>query len=282
MGRVAGRGRRRVGVHRLAEGAGGRTVVLCHPAPGSGSFDPDPAATQASGVTLIGLDRPGYGDSASVRSGDWATVHRAADDIAEVLDGLRADAVGVAGWGAGGRVALALAARRPGLVARVAVIGTHARDDAVPWLSPHQRALLEALRGEASFRAHRLIAHQFPRRLPDDPRDALALLGAADVEVGPEARVRLIEMLSAGYSAGPAGLAADIAGHCLRPWGFDPANVGTPTLLLYGVDDPVAGPEHGKWWLERLPAAEYEQVCGAGHLLVVPAWQRVLEFLFPV
>ncbi|MDQ2996568.1 MAG: hypothetical protein M3R61_05860 [Chloroflexota bacterium] len=35
-------GNRRVAVHRLAEGSSGRTLVLCHPAPGAGTFDPDP------------------------------------------------------------------------------------------------------------------------------------------------------------------------------------------------------------------------------------------------
>ena len=56
----------------------------------------------------------------------------AADDLAGVLDCLPVERVGVVGWSAGGRVALALAARRPDLVDRVVVLATPAPDEEVP------------------------------------------------------------------------------------------------------------------------------------------------------
>lgn len=43
---------RQVGVHTLATVRRERTVVLCHPAPGSGAFDPDPEATAARAKVL--------------------------------------------------------------------------------------------------------------------------------------------------------------------------------------------------------------------------------------
>src|SRR5688500_4339700 len=76
---------RHVEVHVLAA-AGDRTIVLCHAAPGAGNLDPDPARTAERAVTLPAVDRPGYGGSDRVRSGEWATVASAADDIASVLD----------------------------------------------------------------------------------------------------------------------------------------------------------------------------------------------------
>src|SRR5205814_911319 len=114
--------------------------IWCHGAPGSGRFDPDPEETAARGVTLVGIDRPGYGRSTPVEPGTWATVAGAADDIAAVVRGLDGGPVGVAGWSAGGRVALALAARHPDLVDRVVVIATPAPDEAIPWMSPETRA----------------------------------------------------------------------------------------------------------------------------------------------
>ncbi len=81
---------RRVAVHDLTPDApaDAPVVLLCHAAPGSGRFDPDPAATSARGVRLVAPDRPGYGGSDAVGSGSWAGVDTAADDAAAVLESL--------------------------------------------------------------------------------------------------------------------------------------------------------------------------------------------------
>ena len=96
--------------------AGAPVVLFCHAAPGSGDFDPDPAVTAARGVRLIAVDRPGYGGSDAVGDDEFATVALAADDAAAALEAVLAPGAtaGVVGWSAGGRVALALAERRPG------------------------------------------------------------------------------------------------------------------------------------------------------------------------
>jgi hypothetical protein len=88
-------------------------------------------------------------------------------------------------------------------------------------------------------------------------------------------------MLRAAFAQGARGLAADIAGYCLQPWGFEPEAVRAKTLLLYGSHDPVADPRHGRWWQSRLPDARLEVAPGAGHLLVIPMWARVLSHLAP-
>jgi pimeloyl-ACP methyl ester carboxylesterase len=133
---------RAVTVHELTPNApaDAPVVLLCHSAPGSGSFDPDPAATAAAGVRLIAVDRPGYGGSAPVKDG-FATI----------------------------------------------------------------------------------------------------------------------------------GLAAD------ADWGFTPPQVTADVLLAYGADDERVPPAHGEWYRDRLPSAELQLWPGVGHLVVVPAWGRVLE-----
>jgi pimeloyl-ACP methyl ester carboxylesterase len=273
---------RRVAVHVVAEGSTDRTVVFCHSAPGSGAFDPDPEATWARGVTLIGVDRPGYGGSDPARAGTWAGVDRAADDLAEVLDALGTGPVGVAGWSAGGRVALALAARRPDLVDRVVVIGTPAPDDQVNWMTPAARGSFDEMRGQPPEQVHEAIARMLGAALPEDP---LSLLGATDADADalarPGARERLADMVKNALAQGMTGLAADIAGYCLRPWGFEPGEVRAKTLLIHGAKDPIAGPRHAKWYQPRLPDARFEQVPGAGHLVVLPKWERVLSHLAP-
>jgi pimeloyl-ACP methyl ester carboxylesterase len=265
-----------------------RLVVFCHSAPGAGRFDPDPAQTRAAKTTLLAVDRPGYGRSDPVPTGRWGTVASAADDIAAVLDNIGVEQVGVVGWSAGGRVALALAARRPDLVDRVAVIATPAPDEAVPWIDPRQREQLDHLRELPPEMAHEELARSLAGLIPSDPfsDEALWLLaaeGTSDKAAlrSPGVRNRLGEMLRAAFAQGAAGLAADIVGYCLQPWGFDPEAVEAQTLLLYGSRDPVAGPAHARWWQERLPNARLEVAPDAGHLVLLPMWSRALSHLTP-
>jgi hypothetical protein len=123
--------------------------------------------------------------------------------------------------------------------------------------------------------------------VPEDPhsREALRLLGVGPAD---EAALRadgvgarLGEMLRAAFVQGTRGLAADIAGYSLQPWGFEPEAVQAKTLLLYGSRDPLVDPRHGRWWQSRLPDARLEVAPEAGHLLLVPMWARVLSHLAP-
>ena len=290
---------RRVALHRTtleaawfpaqgrSRGAEERVVVLCHSAPGAGILDPDPVETRARNVRLLSVDRPGYGGSDPVRTGEWATVASAADDLAAVLDSLGLESVGVAGWSAGGRVALALAARRPDLVDRVVVLGTPAPDAEVPWIEGEEREELDRVRALPSPAAHLELAERLRSVVPADPHstEALWLLAAGSADESAlrvdGVRRQLGEMLRAAFVQGAGGLAADIAGYCLQPWGFRLDAVEAETLLLYGSHDPLAGPKHGRWWHARLPNARLEVAPGAGHLLLFPMWSRVLAHLAP-
>jgi pimeloyl-ACP methyl ester carboxylesterase len=279
---------RRVAVHWLAEGDGRQTIVFCHPAPGAGNLNPNPEETAKRPVTLIAFDRPGYGASEPMPDNEWASVSASADDLAEGLQQMKTGPVGVAGWSAGGRVALALAARYPDLVDRVVIIATPAPDEEVSWIPPEEKQGLEALRGLPPGEVHTRLAAQLAEMVPPDaPIEAyLPLLGRSpaddDALAIPGAAERLKNMMDAAFSQGTTGLAADIAGYCLHPWGFEPAEVQAKTLCLYGSRDPIAGSRHGTWWQNHLPQGRLEMVPGAGHLLVIPIWHRVMSFLAPV
>ena len=292
-------GQRRVAVHRTATRAGWlasagivdgdaeRTVVFCHSAPGAGIFDPDPVETRAREVTLLAVDRPGYGGSDPMGDDEWATVSAAADDIAAVLDRFKVRRTGVVGWSAGGRVALAFAARHPELVDRVVVAATPAPQEEVPWISPEYEQLLQRMSSRGPRDVHAELSEILAPLVPEDPYSDLALAGFTtapaddDVVNTGETRARLGEMLRIAYIQGASGLAADLAGYCLQPWGFEPSEVEAKVLLLYGSRDPVAGPKHGRWWKERLSNARLEVAPGAGHLLIVPLWHRVLSHVAP-
>ena len=278
---------RRVALHRLAEGNAQRTVVFCHPAPGAGNLDPNPEETAKRQITLISVDRPGYGDSEPVSREGWASVDVAADDVAEVLQKMDVAPVGVVGWSAGGRVALALAARRPDLVDRVVILATPAPDEAVPWIPAEEKQGLEALSQLPPNEVHHQLGEQLAQMLAENPskEGRLSLLGRSPADdealAVPGVSNRLASMLDAAFAQGPTGLAADIAGYCLRPWGFEPTGVQAKTLCLYGSKDPTAGSRHGTWWQKNLAQARLEMVPDAGHLFVFLMWHRVLSFLAP-
>lgn len=280
---------RTVAVHGLTKVDGSaRTIVFCHAAPGAGSFDPDPDESAARNICLIAVDRPGYGGSDPLPPGEWLSVDRGADDVAEVLRMRGIERASVAGWSAGGRIALALAARHPDLVERVAVIATPAPDEEVPWIPPEQRESLDALRGKFPDEVHAALMSQMAGLVPSDPAapEAMGLIGAGPADepvlARDDVRDRLVTMFGEAFALGATGMVAEIAGYCLRPWGFEPGDVKQRTLLIYGAMDPITGSKHGRWWQQHLPDARLEMVPDAGHLVVVPMWKRVLSFLAPI
>ncbi|WP_375400907.1 alpha/beta fold hydrolase [uncultured Amnibacterium sp.] len=290
------RGGRQAGVQGRGDPVSQRIVLFCHPAPGSGGFDPDPRITAEWGVHLIGMDRPGYGASPPLPDDEWPTITDRADDLAEYLGVIRAEAkaaglpgprhVGVVGWSAGGRVALALASAYPDLVDRVAVVATPAPQSAVPWMpSEYTEAVPRLLTLPAAEAKHGLRS-MLSSQMPEDgetPDPQLVGASSADAAVlqQPGVRGRLERMLQDAYTQGPVGAADDMLSHASDDWGFDLRSVRARTLLVYGAKDAVVPPAHGKWYRHRIHGAKLQVVRDVGHLVVVAAWQDVLAHVAP-
>jgi pimeloyl-ACP methyl ester carboxylesterase len=267
--------------------ADGPVVVLLHAAPGSRRFDPQPAVTAAAGVRLVTVDRAGYGGS-----DPWPA------DVVPTLDGLAADVehglrrlgllaaprgVALAGWSAGGRAALALAARLGDDVRAVALLAAPASDDDVPWIPEGHREVLHQLRGRPA-EAVGTLAGMFEAALPPSGAAAVPMVagGAADdalLERDAGLRARLAGMLDEALRGGAAGIATDLTAANVPPSGFDPASVRVPVHLWYGEDDPGVTPAHGEHFAATLPDARLVVVPGAGHLVPVTEWEQVLAAL---
>ena len=86
-------------------------------------------------------------------------------------------------------------------------------------------------------------------------------------------------MLGAATAQGLTGMWPTSPATHSRDWGFTPSQVAADVLLAYGADDERVPPAHGEWYRDRLPSAELQLWPGVGHLVVVPAWGRVLEQL---
>ncbi|MGH3626493.1 MAG: alpha/beta fold hydrolase [Sciscionella sp.] len=293
---------RRLGVTAMGRPGSRRVIVFCHSAPGSSLFDPDPYVSSSRDVHILAFDRPGYGSSDPLPDGQWPTVGQAADDIGEYLrasentahglDRHEFDSVGAVGWSAGGTVALALAAQHPDLVDRVAVVGTPAPDDKVPWIDPELAEVTDRLAKESPdaaieqlvdiFRTQ--LADRLPSQDPEDPAplDLLKPCGAdEDALDRPGVRQRLGVMLRDAFRQGPVGVASDILGYVTQPRAFDFSDVHAKTLVVYGEADAVAGRKHAVWYRRHIDDVRVEMVPNVGHLAIIPAWDRLLAFLAP-
>ena len=284
---------RRLGLTVFGDPAVERVVVLCHPAPGAGGFDPDPPVTSSWGVHVVSVDRPGYGSSSPLPDFQRGSVSLWAEDLAEYLELVIEQAretgrtplhkLGVVGWGTGGRTALALAAKHPGLIDRVALVATPAPDSEVPWVSRPFKELARELSGmtvpESKRRLQQWLQEHGPGGIEQLAR------GAADQHVleRPGLRSRTERMLQHAAEQGSIGLADDLLSSLDDDWGFDLDAVTAPTLLVYGAKDPIVPSTHGRWFKRRLRNASptLAVLPRAGHMVIAPAWQRILQHVDP-
>jgi pimeloyl-ACP methyl ester carboxylesterase len=116
---------------------------------------------------LIVVQRRGTGLSDRSHGVEFATPETCVADIDAVLGNIGASAVSMVGWGHGGQVALAYAAKRPTRVTRVALINSYARlGDAPDYAAGHKAELLEGFLGLMERRGVRWLRSQWssPRR----------------------------------------------------------------------------------------------------------------------
>ena len=97
----------------------------------------------------------------------------------------------------------------------------------------------------------------------------------------PGARDRLERMVRDAVLQGTRGLAADILSYTARPWGFDASAVKAKTLIVNGQADVLAGNAHATWYQRTVPDSRVEMIPKRGHLVIIPAWDRVLSHLAP-
>lgn len=272
----SGRG---LGVSAAGDPIARRTLVLCHPTPGAGEFDPDPILTNSWGVHLLMVDRPGYGASDALEPDDTPTVSDRADDLAEYVSRTRpaGGGIGVVGWGAGGAIALALAARYPTMVDRVAAVGMRLPARARPDTASRRQPM--ALRVLARPRIPE-VAAELEGRGPI----TIAWLGIAENDPAfgkPGVRNRIERMLSEASEQGVLGVAADlVASHDLT-WSQKLGDITARTVLVYGESDPVTRRSDGAWFRRHIPSSRVVTVKGAGRLAVVSAWRQILEHVAP-
>ena len=77
---------------------------------------------------------------------------------------------------------------------------------------------------------------------------------------------------------GPDGMIEDDLGS-MAPWGFDPAMVTAPALIMHGTDDRMVPSSHAEWIAAHCPAAELRLVPDEGHVSVLNSASDALAWL---
>ena len=266
----------------------GAPVVYLHGTPDSRLGRPPDTATEAAGVRLLAVDRPGFGDSDHDPN---ATPTSLGPDLARLLDAAGLERAILLGWSGGGLAALGAAAAptlRPRLAA-LGLIGTlppaEAYDDpdVLAALDDGRRAFAEIGR---EMGAAALAAGVAPYLVPTplDPAVARAHVlelagdvGRAEIASVPGAVDALSAGLAASIEQGTDGLAGDVERQLER--GIDLAAITCPVRTFHGALDGISPPAVGTWLVARLANAVLDLTPDAGHHLLFPRWRGILRAL---
>jgi pimeloyl-ACP methyl ester carboxylesterase len=226
---------------------------------------------QSRGIRLIGYDRPGYAGSTPQPG---RRVAAAAHDVAAIAEQLRLDHLGMWGVSGGGPHALACAALLPDLVKAAAVLASPAPygADGLDWLGGMGEDNIAefgaAIKGREALQAYTEAAGA--GLLGADLAGLLSgfrsLLSEVDAAVlTDEFGAYLLSAVREGISDRKDGWIDDDLAF-FAPWGFDPASIRIPVMLLQGRQDQFVPPAHGEWLARRIPNVDARMLPSDGHL----------------
>jgi pimeloyl-ACP methyl ester carboxylesterase len=256
-----------------AAGSDGRLALFWHHGTPNIGAPPEPlfAAADRLGIRWVSYDRPGYGGSSPCRGRDVAL---AAADVSAVADALGIERFAVMGHSGGGPHALACGALLPERVLGVisvsglAPFGADGLDYFAGMADSGAASLRAAARGREAKESHAATADEDadPGFIP---ADEAALEGEWSW---------FISVVRPAVENGPVPLIDDDLAY-VSPWGFDPARVGAPTLILHGGGDRVVPGSHGEWLADRCPQAELWILPEDGHISVLHSGEAAMGWL---
>jgi pimeloyl-ACP methyl ester carboxylesterase len=253
--------------------AEGRLAVFWHHGTPNIGAPPEPLFATAAqlGIRWVSYDRPGYGGSTPYPDRDVASATAYVSGIANALG---IDRFAVVGHSGGGPHALACGALLPERVLGVVSVAGMAPFGAegLDWFAGMAPSGAASLRAAAEGRAAK-ERYEASADEDADPGFVAADLAALDGEWS-----WFISVVRPAIEGGPGGLIDDDLAY-VAPWGFDPARITAPTLLLHGGRDRVVPPSHGEWLARRCPSAELWLRPDDGHISVLGSGAAALAWL---
>lgn len=265
---------RRLAVHEGGD-PNGLPVVVHHGSPSSGLlYEPWLDHAAANGIRLVGFDRAGYGGSTRLPG---RSIAAAAGDAVAIADALGFERFATWGISGGGPHALACAALGGDRVTAAASLAGVAPwgADGLDWLAGMGEANVAefeaVLEGEEALRP---VAEQERAKMlaagPEELRAVLdTLLGDADRSVLTGGVATWMDAADhEGLRASADGWVDDDLAFA-SSWGFDPAAIAKPVLIVQGGDDRFVPRAHGEWLAARVPGAEAWIDDAEGHLTLL-------------
>jgi pimeloyl-ACP methyl ester carboxylesterase len=275
---------RRLGVAEFGA-AEGRPVFWFHGTPGARRQVP-PAArrlARAENLRVIGVERPGVGQSTSHL---YRSIGEFADDLEEIADKLNVDRFGLAGLSGGGPYVLACAHAMPERVVAGAVLGGVAPtigSEAAPGgavrlavrFAPLIHLLREPLGGLFTFAVQSLrpLSDQaFDMYVRFAPAGDKLILGDLDV------RAAFIEDMMLGSRENLRSFVYDLI-LFTRHWGFSLKEIRVPIHFWQGDEDNLVPPDHAEHLVRLVPGARLVRDPKGGHLAGLGMAAEALEFI---
>ncbi len=213
--------------------------------------------------------RPDFrGQGANPDATDLVSMDQCADDVLALVDELGLTRIHLIAQSMGGDVAVRVAARRPGLVDRMVLLGSSVREE------PQQ-----------NLDAFRPIADEVARRgfVDDVLETTMNIMFGQTVQDDP-ARADIIARWRDKIAALRPGLEHAVRGVIERPSavGLLPS-VTADTLVVSGGEDPARPPEWSDELVAGIPSAELWRLPTTGHSVILElpdeVCTRVLDFL---
>jgi pimeloyl-ACP methyl ester carboxylesterase len=263
----------------------GKVIFWFHGTPGARRQVPPKARAIAArtGLRIIGVERPGVGQSTRHL---YASLAEWARDINELADRLGVERFGLVGLSGGGPYVLACAHGMPDRVVAGAVFGgvapTRGRDAAAGGFV-RVASILEPVAVRLARPLGALLSGgvRALHPLADSVFDgALRLFPEADRKVlgRPDMRAMFIDDLLRGSKIGLYSVVYDFILFS-RPWGFSIRDIRVPIHFWQGDADPLVPFSHGAHQAALVPGAGLTLRPGESHLGGLDAAADAIEFI---
>jgi pimeloyl-ACP methyl ester carboxylesterase len=239
------------------------------------------ASASTNRLRLICVDRPGMGQSSPQKSRTYAGW---AEDLTAIADALGYNEFGVTGWSEGGPWALAAAAYiDPARLRHVSSIAGGSYGTFGDNWAADQLAKQDALGGTLALRfkpgfhlmyaALGITAKHFPGSFI---KQLCKIVNDYDRQIvrRPENETPLSDAFAECFAHGSAGLVRD-AELLYRRWAFDVSTIERRVHMWQGTDDLMVPEVINKQVADRMPAAVWHSVEGAGHFVAIGSGDEI-------